>query len=188
MTQIASLGDSVEAFFADVTWGQIIAAAVVATILSVITTLLIEYSAKPWLEVRKYKKLRDETMIDEILFKLNEVKAALLLIVEFNRFQSMGHIIPTHQHMLSKQLKHLCIAAEQIQRDLTHLPRDRRLGVNDEKDAYTAVASLEAAAIKTKSNIDKHDYIEFRSRNQRVLSKYLLEIDGVKRMLGGKDD
>jgi hypothetical protein len=179
---------SLEDFFKNVTWGQIVATAAVATIFSILTTLVIEYCAKPSLEVRKYKKLRNETQIDEIVFRLEEVKAALILIVEFSKFKSNGIIIPTHQHMLSQQLKHIQLSTEQIQQHMARLPRKHKIKPENIKKAYEAVAGLEAAAIKTKFNVDEGEYREFKNRNQRVLANYLPMMDETLLLLGGKND
>lgn len=164
-------------FFDDVTWGQIVITASVAAILSVITTLLIEYFAKPSLEVRKHKKLRDETVIDDVIFKLKESRAALVLVAEFSKFNKNGSIIPTRIHMLSQQLEHLSMAAAHVQEDLARLPKRFEIRSDDAKKVHESMADLEAAAIKTRSNINKNDYIEFKNRNQKILKSYLPRID-----------
>ncbi len=173
-------------FFEDVTWGQIIAAAGVAAILSILTTLVVEYIAKPTLEVRKHKKLRDETQIDEILFKFAEMKAALALVVEFDKFRPNGSIIPTYQNLLSQQLKHVCVASELTQQQLARLTKKYQLSEAGMKEVHELVASIEAAALKTRSNIDVGDYKEFKGRNQGILSKYLPKIDKVVKHLENK--
>lgn len=64
--------------FREVTWDKII----IPVVAAVITTLVVEYFAKPRLEARKHRLIRDRQQLDEVIFKFQRISLSIFAMLD----------------------------------------------------------------------------------------------------------
>ena len=62
---------------------------IVPVLVAIVTTLLVEYFAKPWLEARKERLVRNRKQIDEVIFKFQKVSSSLTAILPDNQMHPL---------------------------------------------------------------------------------------------------
>lgn len=58
---------------------------IVPVLVAIVTTLIVEYFAKPWLEARKERLVRNRKQIDEVIFKFQKASSSLAAILPDNQ-------------------------------------------------------------------------------------------------------
>lgn len=54
---------------------------VIPIVVAVLTTLIVEYFAKPWLEARKERLIRNRKQIDEVIFQFQKVSSSIAALL-----------------------------------------------------------------------------------------------------------
>lgn len=54
---------------------------VVPIVVAILTTLIVEYFAKPWLEARKERLIRNRKQIDEVIFQFQKVSSSIVALL-----------------------------------------------------------------------------------------------------------
>lgn len=89
----------------------------IPVVTAIVTTLIIEYFAKPKLEARKQRIIRDRNHIDEVIFSTQEI-GMLCGSLNFEKSNINNDAI----NYLTEQIKSLFEAIEKFQQLITHFP------------------------------------------------------------------